>query len=195
MKKAWQKLPLDGGGLQAVNAVLTQNMRSRTLAYLAWIGFPAGLHRWYLHEFVGALVYIGLSLLFLIAVFAAPPYVWLLPAIAMTGFALFDLYWIDGRVVAYNKALRIQLFLRKGQQTPTDYQGRYTDSTPDDQESEIRAYSREKEQERAGHRNSPSPARSQADQPSKRAPSFNEQEAMLRELHRRKSTRKQHVED
>ena len=187
MGKAWQKLNLEGGGLQAVNALLAQQMRSRPRAYLAWVLFPLGLHRFYLAERRGGWAFVALSLLVALTAWLAPAWWWLLPLAPLLGLAIHDLFWIDRRVVSLNKELRMQLFLRKGSRPPKDYRGRYTDET--DAESVTRdldSYQAIKERERAGH----VPGQPGQDAPArKRQPSFNEQEAMLRELAKRREKR------
>lgn len=192
MDKAWQKLNLDGGGLQAMNAALAQRLRSRSRAYLAWLGFPLGLHRIYLMERKGALGFVFLSVLTAVMAVWLPTPAWILPTGALLSWALFDLYWIDGRVVALNKKLRMQLFLRKGQRPPKEYRGRYTDDDSQSMESDLATYTRIKEQERAGHATKTSDTTSgtvgDRGKSPRRIPSFNEQEAMLRELSRQKKS-------
>jgi hypothetical protein len=61
MGKAWQNLNLEGGGLQAVNALLAARMRRRPRAYAAWALFPLGLHRFYLAEPRGGVAFLVLS--------------------------------------------------------------------------------------------------------------------------------------
>jgi len=187
MGKAWQKLNLEGGGLQAVNALLAQQMRSLPRAYAAWILFPLGLHRFYLAEPRGGWAFVVLSLFVAATFWLTPPWWWLLPLAVLLGLAIYDLFWIDRRVVSVNKELRIQLFLRKGKNPPKDYQGRYTDE-PDagSVTRDLDAYQALKERERAGH----APAGARTDAPArKRQRSFNEQEAMLRELAKRREKR------
>jgi hypothetical protein len=186
MDKAWQKLNLEGGGLQAMNAALARQMRSRSFAYLAWLGFPLGLHRIYLMDRRGAIGFMLLTLVSAAAWLWLPAPAWMLSTGALAAWALFDLYWIDGRVVAINKKIRMQLFLRKGQRPPKEYRGRYTDDNGKAIEVDLAAYTRTKESERAGHVRATPDAKGHEDATRKRMPSFNEQEAMLRELSRRK---------
>ena len=191
MSKAWQKLNLEGGGLQAVNALLANEMRSRNRAYAAWILFPLGLHRFYLAEPRGGAAFLILSVITVGTAWLAPAWWWLLPSALLALLAVYDLFWIDRQVVAYNKQLRMQLFLRKGKKPPRDYRGRYTDEK--DAESitrDLADYQALKEDERAGHvpveRDGPgSPDQAKR----RRQPSFNEQEALLRELARKRRQR------
>lgn len=187
MAKAWQKLNLEGAGLQAMNAVLAQQMRSRSRAYFAWILFPLGLHRFYLSEPRGGWAFVTLSLLVALTAWLALAWWWLLPLALLLGLAIHDLFWIDRRVVSLNKELRMQLFLRKGSRPPTDYRGRYTDeSDAETVTRDLDAYQALKEKERAGHASTTG----RTDAPTrKRQPSFNEQEAMLRELAKRREKR------
>ncbi|OOG23581.1 hypothetical protein B1C78_10645 [Thioalkalivibrio denitrificans] len=180
MSQAWKKLDLEGAGLQRLNVLLAREMKRRSAAYALLALFPLGLHRFYLAEPVGGLSYLGLSLLAGVLALTLGP-VWLLvglvPALLL---AAVDLVWIDRRVTDCNKALRMRLFLQPGTHPPKGYQGRY----PDDDtglDDDVRL----KESERAG----PPPAGSGAADAG-RVPSFNEQEAMLRELARRKKGRR-----
>ncbi len=193
MRGAWQELNLKGGGLQAVNAALASAMRSRLRAYAAWVLFPLGLHRFYLGEPRGGTAFPVLTLLTLGTAWLAPSWWWLLPWTVLASLAIHDLFWIDRRVVAYNKDLRVQIFLRKGKRPPKDYRGRYTDdATADAINHDLADYQALKESERAGHAPTGQEGAASAEPPtSRRQPSFNEQEALLRELAR---TRRNHRE-
>ena len=109
MTDSWKRLDLDGGGLQQANLRLARSLRKRRTAYLLWIGFPVGAHRWYLREPVGAAAYCALTLA------TAAAWQAVLPAL---GLALFDLWWIDRRLTRMNKRLRMQAFLRPGADGP-----------------------------------------------------------------------------
>ncbi|WP_028491823.1 hypothetical protein [Thioalkalivibrio sp. ALE19] len=185
MSKAWKKLDLEGGGLQAVNARLASTMRSRPAAYGAWLLFPVGGHRFYLHEPVGAVAFIAGSAATAALAVLAPALWWLLPAAPVAALAAFDLIWIDRRVTRYNKELRMRAFLRKGNRPPQDYRGRYT--SDEDAQRELQEYQEVKEGERPGQ---PGPAgandRDRDAGGKRRMPSFNEQEAMLRQMRQRR---------
>jgi TM2 domain-containing membrane protein YozV len=176
MSQAWKKLDLGGSGLQSMNASLTRQMRRRGPAYVLAALFPLGLHRFYLKEPVGGIAYIASGVL-AAGLWLGGLGLWaLVPLGAALAALVFDLaVWIESRVVAYNKALRMQQFLRPGATPPKDYRGRYTDET------ELDDYIKTKERERAGH--SSATSGTDTDQ-QKRAPSFAEQEAMLRALSR-----------
>jgi|GEM_PF-519387 len=177
IKKAWQSIDLEGGGLQSVNQRLSTALRRRTPAYLLWLAFALGAHRWYLHSPRAALGYLALSVLAL-ALWATGFGPWAAaPLLGAAIWALADLFWIERRIVALNKELRMRIYLGAGAHAPPGYRGRYTD------ENTIDDYVKEKEGERAGVQ--PVGRDSQSASTS-RAPSFAEQEAMLRELAKRK---------
>jgi len=183
VRKAWQAIDLAGGGLQSVNVRLRRAMRKRTIAYGLWLLFPVGAHRFYLRSPAGGLVYLVLSIGSLAAALAVGgPYAW--PGAALlSALALFDLWWIDGAVTRVNKALRMSMLMRRDVRPPAGYRGRYTDDGPPDVLAE---YVRLKERERAGH---PSvEGRPAANDAAEDAParSFAEQEALLKQLARRR---------
>lgn len=178
MSEAWKQLNLEGGGLQSMNARLTQQMRRHRVAYPLCLLFPLGLHRYYLHEPIGGSVFLALSLL-AIALALGPGPTWALwPLGLQLALLTYDLFWIDRRIVAYNKALRKRHFLRPGTTPPAHYKGRYTDDT------DLDDYLREKESERAGHQPIETGDDNPDDSTTRHTPSFSEQEAMLRELAR-----------
>lgn len=178
MSQAWKKLNLDGGGLQSMNARLTQQMKRPRIAYPLCALFPLGLHRFYLQEPVGGWAYVVLTLVAVTLAIGLDPLWALAPLALQLALLVHDLFWIDRRVVAYNKALRTQLFLRPGMSPSKDYRGRYTD------DADLDDYLREKESERAGHQPLDTGSGERSDAPARHIPSFSEQEAMLRELSR-----------
>lgn len=176
MSRRWRTLDLEGGGLQSANLKLARLLKRRSAAYAAWLLFPVGGHAWYLRDRRRALVYLAVSAIALTAYALLPPLTALAPAAALMALALFDLYWIDKRLVQLNKALRMAVYLGQGAAAPPGFAGRYTD------DASLADYLKEKEQERGGHQ----PAAVGRPQGSRRrAPSFAEQEAMLREIARR----------
>jgi hypothetical protein len=183
VRKAWEAIDLAGGGLQTVNVRLRQAMRKRTIAYGLWLLFPVGAHRFYLRSPGGGLVYLALSISsIVVAVTVGRPYPW--PGIGLlSALALFDLWWIDGAVTRVNKALRMSMLLRRDVQPPAGYRGRYTDDgTPDT----LVEYLRIKERERAGHPSVEGRPAANDTAEDARAPSFAAQEAMLKQLARRR---------
>lgn len=178
MGRAWKKLDLHGAGLQTLNARLTRRLKRPLRAYLLWILFPLGAHRLYLKSPPGAAVYAALTASTLLLWRALGPAAALAAAGPETAFALFDLFWIERRCTALNKALRMELYLGAGATPPEGYRGR----DPDD--DYLRRYVREKEGERAGH--APPGAAGGAAARGTRVPSFQEQERLLRELAQRR---------
>lgn len=182
--RAWKKIDLEGAGLQALNLYLARRMKRRGTAYLLWLLFPLGAHRFYLEERLGAAAYLGATLLALLlwAILSTP--LAIVPVLLALGFALYDLVWIDRRVTAFNKRIRMELYLTTGAAPPAGYRGRYADVD----DGYLDDYIRIKESEKAGVQ----PARPHAPVPpqqNRRVPSLAEQEAMLRELARAKRKR------
>lgn len=178
MSQAWRHLDLQGAGLQAVNQKLTQHLRRPRVAYGLWLFFPLGLHRFYLHSPAIGLLYPILSGIILILGWLVPIWtVWLTPIIP-AGLALYDLFWMRDRIPELNKSLRMAAYLGHGAKPPAGYQGRYPGS--DDHEALLSAYVRGKESERAGVGGRDANVGS-----GRGAPSFAEQEKMLRALQER----------
>lgn len=155
MSDTWRGLDLGGGGLQAANIRLAQALKRRSRAYGLLAAFPLGLHRAYLDDRRGAWAYrlstLGAALAALADWRAAAAI-----ALVVVGAAVYDIAWIDRRVVALNKAIRKQVYLSQGEGPPPGYRGR------------------EGDEDAAGQR----------------APSFAEQERLLRELSRATDARK-----
>ena len=178
MSDAWKNLDLGGDGLQTANLKLVEQMKKRRHAYLLLIIFPSGLHRDYLENPFGGWLYRIASVIFLVTLWLG--YVWpaLILAALMSGFALYDIRWIEDTVAAINKALRIQAYKGKsGVPMPQNFRGRYTDEGLDE-------YLQVKEQERGGH---VAPGTDPALNSRSRAPSFAQQEAMLNALTKSRS--------
>ena len=178
MSNAWKNINLQGEGLQSANLKLVEQMKQRKLAYQLLAVFPLGLHRDYLDEVPGAWVY-RLTTITIIGLFISG-FMW--PAFALLGlmsaFALYDIRWIEDRVSAINKALRIQAYKNKpAAHMPKNFRGRYTDEGLD-------SYLQVKEQELGGH---VAPGKDPALNSRSRAPSFAEQEAMLNAMAKAKT--------
>lgn len=172
MSDAWKKLDLDGQGLQTVNLIMAKQQRHHKTAYLLWLLFPIGAHRVYLKSSALGLVYTALTalgIIFSISDSAGLPFFALEVA-----FALFDLWWIDKRVLDLNKSLRMHLLMQKGMQTPEDYRGRYVDET-----HLVDEYSNLKASEKVSDKRAFSQP---TELPGKHIPSFAEQEKLLNEL-------------
>lgn len=159
MSDAWKRIDLDGGGLQAANRALHGRLKRRGRAWLAWLGFPLGLHRAYLDDARGAWAW-RLATLVTLGLAWFEPRAALATAGAMLVVALVDLALIEHRVIARNKALRIEAWLRPAPGAPAGFRGHYTDAAGDD-----------------------------APAPGSRAPSFADQERMLAAIAREKKRR------
>lgn len=180
MGRAWQKFDLEGGGLQTANLLLARALKKRHLAYILWVLSPLGVHAAYLRAPARAAVYLLLTLLALAArVWLPSPWFWI-PIAAEGLLALFDLHWIDRRLVTLNKEIRMAIYMRQTEGAPRGFKGHYTD------EGGLADYTRLKEQERAGH---PSKSGEPDSASRRRSPSFAQQEALLRELAKKKSER------
>lgn len=129
MSDGWKRVDLEGGGLQALNLRLAGRLKQRRRAYALWAGFPLGLHHAYLENPAGAWLFRGLTLLAAALAF----FDWRATAAAglvMVLLALYDLVWIDRRVIALNKSIRREVFLSAGATPPDGYRGRYDVETP-----------------------------------------------------------------
>jgi hypothetical protein len=180
MSRSWKKLDLRGAGLQALNLHLAQHLKRRRTAYLLWLLFPLGAHRVYLEERIGSVVYPALTAIALMLWLAFGSALALVPLAAALAFALYDLYWIDRRLTAINKQIRMELYLQGGNAPPPGYRGRYPEEDP------LEDYLRVKERERPGLQ----PPDGEPKPPPRRVPSLAEQEALLREMARRRETKK-----
>ena len=182
MTNAWKQWDFSGAGLQSLNLELTKRLRKPAVAFGLWIGFALGLHAFYLHERPRGLAYLAASLIVGSLALLAP---WPVPAAfgaLYLAAALADLATLERRLTAYNKAMRLDLSLRKGTAPPPGFRGRYTD-----QDVDIRDYVAVKERERAGHSTEPGPA---APGRGARSRSFREQEAALQAYAKRRKSLK-----
>lgn len=176
MAKAWKVLNLEGGGLQAANLILARQLKKARWAYFLWLFFPLGAHCFYLEAPRRAVLYWVLTLLPLAVSYFTSAIVGLALAAPLLALALYDLRWIDRRRVDLNKQIRMRVYLRQSGGPPAGFRGRYND------DADLGGYLQEKERERGGHQ----PASMRSPGNAKRAPSFAEQEAMLRELQKQK---------
>ncbi len=176
MTRAWQKLDLEGGGLQSANLRLVRRLKHRKVAYLMWFLFPLGGHRIYLDDLPRALQYATLTATALILRFSLSWGWALVPAATGAAWALYDLAWIDRRVTALNKRIRVAEYLHAGTAPPTGFSGHYTDGDPPGTAAGPEA----------PHNGSGPPDSETLPHGGGRVPSFAEQERLLRELARRK---------
>ena len=173
MSDAWKHLDLEGEGLQSANLRLVKLMKRRPKSYGLLALFPLGLHRAYLEDVRGAWVYRIASIAALMAWWSGQGWAALVIVVLIVGFAVYDIRWIDDRVASLNKVLRMQVYKRgPSAAAPKGFRGRYTDDDLDD-------YLKVKERERGGH---VLPGKDPALNSRSRAPSFAEQEAMLKAL-------------
>jgi TM2 domain-containing membrane protein YozV len=123
MNPKWQKLDLEGGGLQAMNLRLARTLRRRGTAWALLPLFPLGAHRWYLHESGWALGYLLLTLAAAAGWFAGWP--WLLLSLPVLLLLLvMDIAGLDNRIAAFNKRLRMAAYLSPGAGAPAGFSGR-----------------------------------------------------------------------
>lgn len=125
MGKQWEGMDLQGGGLQQVQLAYKQMERTTLGAYLRWLLFPLGWHRFYLREPIAGLAYPAATAAAALSHYlAAWPWLWLLPVVG----ALADLAWIPGRVVKLNKDLRMATMMGGMQRgAPRGFKGHYTE--------------------------------------------------------------------
>ncbi|MDP1671632.1 MAG: hypothetical protein Q8L65_00780 [Burkholderiales bacterium] len=127
MNPKWRALDLEGGGLQAMNLRLARTLRRRPTAWLLLLLFPAGAHRWYLHEPVAAIAYPALTL------GAAAGWAWGLPWLLFTALAavalllVVDIASLENRIATCNRRLRMAAYLSPGPGAPADFRGRTGD--------------------------------------------------------------------
>jgi len=160
MSDAWKKLDFGGGGLQSANLRLAALLKRRRTAWLLLCAFPLGLHHDYLADPRGAWSIRAVTLLAAGALWYDIVAAAIALAAVLLAWALIDTQWIEPRLTKLNRQLRMQVYLGRGGGAPAGFRGRYTDDEP---------------------------ARDQPAHRTGRAPSFAEQERLLRELARRKS--------
>ncbi|MDA8382997.1 MAG: TM2 domain-containing protein [Betaproteobacteria bacterium] len=173
-RATWQRLDLEGAGLQSANMTFARLRKRRALGFVLLLPFPLGLHRAYLEDHQGAWAYRLASLLALGAYLGGYSALALLLGLGLCVYALYDVRWIDQQVIRLNKALRLRVCLKPGPGVPPDFTGR-----PAGIDAVLADYLRQKEQERAGQ--GPVAGEQAADAPPPRqAPSLAEQEAWLK---------------
>ncbi len=188
MPKAWEKLDLQGAGVQSLQIRLRKLQKKTLWAYLLWLFFPFGAHRFYLERPWAWAYPLGTALTIALAL-SRIPWAALLPGALLILAGAIDLSRIRDWQAAYNKELRkAAWFSKQAPAAPAHYAGRENDGPGADREwqEELQQYTRGKEAERAGH-----PAAGEAGSKSpenkgftrgKRAMSFAEQERLLTEM-------------
>ncbi len=126
MSETWKRIDLEGGGLQAANRRLTAALRSRRTAYLLWLGFAVGAHRFYLRAPRGGTAWCVASLATLL-LYRLESWAGIAAGCALLLVALAELWWIDRRVTQLNKALRMEAVLGAAAGPPPGYRGRFVD--------------------------------------------------------------------
>jgi len=188
MPEAWEKLDLHGAGLQSLQIRLRKLQKKPLWTYLSWLGFPLGLHRFYLHR-RRAWMYPAASAIVLALALFAPWYGALVPGLALVLAALLDLRQLSNWLGEYNKEMRKKAwFTQNAPAAPKDFRGR-SDTAEDlpDYRRELEGYRRLKESERAGHPSAGTEPQRKGFGPGQRRLSFAEQEKLLAELSRKKS--------
>ena len=174
MPDAWKHLNLQGEGLQNLNLRLTRLLRKPRRAYALMLLFPLGLHRAYLDDARGAWAWRTGSLAAAGLLLWARPWGYL--SLALLAAALLaDAWRTEQRCAAYNRALRRRMYFSPGTEPPKDFRGRQLDDAGD----QLQDYLAQKRGE------SPSPHTPVRRSTGSRPLSFNEQEALLKELARR----------
>ena len=172
---AWKKLSIASEGLQSANIELVALLKKRRIAYALLAVFPLGLHRDYLENRAGAWGYRFISLTALVLALAGHHVIALTLLASAFIFAIYDLRWIDDRVATLNKAARMKVYKKPGLTAPKAFRGHYVDMEIDDYL-----------QEKPGDQSIPATG---GPRPTKRVPSFSEQEAMLREIQKSKQNK------
>jgi TM2 domain-containing membrane protein YozV len=179
MPKAWEKLDLQGAGVQSLQIRLQKLQKKPLRSYLYWCLFPVGAHRFYLEQswaWAFPLVSAGVIVLaFLGLTWAAIGL-----AVVLCAVALWDLSRISRWISANNKELRkASWFAQQTPAAPSNYQGRVdTGAQPAQWQRELQDYTQAKESERAGHPAANAPAQ-KGFGPGQRRLSFAEQERLL----------------
>ncbi|WP_414039907.1 TM2 domain-containing protein [Acidithiobacillus sp. M4-SHS-6] len=180
MPKAWEKLDLQGAGVQSLQIRLQKLQKKPLWAYLYWCLFPLGAHRFYLEESWAWAFPLVTAAIVALAVFGL---FWeaIVLAVLLLGIALWDLSRISPWIGTYNKELRkATWFARQTPAAPANYQGRADTGEASAQwQRELQNYTAIKESERAGH---PAAQHQPSFAPGQRRMSFAEQERLLREI-------------
>jgi hypothetical protein len=158
MTAKWRELDLQGGGLQAANLRLARALRRRNVAWSLLLVFPLGAHRWYLGERRSAVLFPLLAAAAIICALAGWTAAALVVLLALGALLVHDVLTLERRLAETNKRLRMAHYLGQGAAAPPGYRGRFgAETEPAD------------------------------GTPPQRVPGFAEQEALLREIARRRS--------
>jgi TM2 domain-containing membrane protein YozV len=118
MGPSWKTRDLGGGGLQSANLRLARSLKRRRVAYTLLALSCLGLHRLYLEDRRGALLWLLGAVATVLAVILIPwPWAWL--ALVAPGAGLIhDAVWIDRRVTELNKRIRMAAWLGQDARPP-----------------------------------------------------------------------------
>ncbi len=179
MSKTWQNINLEVDGLQSANLQFIKYQKKPLTAYVLWLLFPLGLHRFYLKSVATGLLYWLLTSLALYhsITTSTSKVIFFLPIIA---WAIYDVHWIRERIIVLNKALRIQIFSGQNKRQALEQNKPTVNS-----QTLIHEYTRIKNTEAQDRQPPSSPTNLLAEK--KRIPSIAEQEQMLQAI--RKKTR------
>ena len=182
MPKAWEKLDLQGAGVQSLQIRLQKLQKKSLYGYLYWGLFPVGAHRFYLEQ-PWAWVFPLISVAILVLAFLGLTWEAVGLVVVLCAVALWDLSRIGLWISAYNKELRkASWFAQQTPAAPANYQGRADSSEKSVQwQRELQDYTQAKESERAGHPATNTPAK-KGFAPGQRRLSFAEQERLLAEM-------------
>ncbi|MCK9189539.1 TM2 domain-containing protein [Acidithiobacillus sp.] len=182
MPKAWEKLDLQGAGVQSLQIRLQKLQKKSLWGYLYWCLSPFGAHRFYLEQ-SWAWVFPLISVAILVLTFLGLTWEAVGLVVVLCAVALWDLSRIGLWISAYNKELRkASWFAQQTPAAPANYQGRADSSEKSAQwQRELQDYTQAKESERAGHPATNTPAK-KGFAPGQRRLSFAEQERLLAEM-------------
>lgn len=182
MPKAWEKLDLQGAGVQSLQIRLQKLQKKSLYGYLYWGLFPVGAHRFYLEQ-AWAWAFPLVSVAVIMLAFLGLIWEAISLAVVLCALALWDLSRIDLWISTYNKELRkASWFAKQAPAAPANYQGRAdTGEKAAQWQRELQDYTRTKESERAGHPAANVPAK-KGFSPGQRRLSFAEQERLLAEM-------------
>jgi hypothetical protein len=127
MGNAWKNQDLGGGGLQNANLRLAALLKKRRTAWLLLFAFPVGLHHDYLADPRGAWSIRITALLAAGALWYGVASAAIALGAVLLVWTLIDIRWVEQRVVALNKQLRMQVYLGQTAGAPAGFKGRYTD--------------------------------------------------------------------
>ncbi|MBU2831150.1 TM2 domain-containing protein [Acidithiobacillus ferriphilus] len=179
MPKAWEKLDLQGAGVQSLQIRLQKLQKKSLRSYLYWCLFPVGAHRFYLEQpwaWAFPLASAGVIMLaFLGLIWGAIGL-----AVVLCAVALRDLSRVSLWISVNNKELRkASWFAQQTPAAPPNHQGRVNTGEQLAQwQRELQDYTQAKEGERVGHLATNAPTQ-KGFAPGQRRLSFAEQERLL----------------